>query len=507
MPGRHRLLTMNFPFIPNHSEVNMKRRAVFVLGVIATLLVPCLAQQPTRWQALGSGLYTPFPYIYSILPLGNDVYVGGIIFRAGGIEVGNIARWSWQDQRWYALGDGANSNVYAIAPLVRGGDTLVLVGGTFDRVGSVPCEGVAVWNQKTQQWDCLTSSFVGADFKRVNSFYRDGDFLYVCGSYDSINGIPATGLVRYNLQTGEWQPLGYFEQRKSPDTLGPQAIMQVLRIGSKLYAIGWFTHVDSIPAEAIAQYDLVTGKWDSIPGARFFLDAYNAVIPNAMVDVGDSIVIGVELEYIGTTRARGLVVYNTKTQQWSEFEGGVWRDTATSSVKYYAVYALARDDKRLYVGGSFDQAGGVPASNVALYDFTTHQWEALESGTNGRVMSLAVTPERLYVGGGFTMGGAKRVNYIGAWVLDTTLLSAGAASQEVNGFYVAAGRVTYSLRAAGPTRLVLFNLRGEVAAILSDGWQDAGTYTLSLPHVAPGVYVLQLHTLGRRAAVPILVEP
>lgn len=484
----------------------MKRVLVLVLGTIATLVFPSLAQQNTRWQALGSGLYTPFPYIYTILPLGSDVYVGGIIFRAGGIDVGNIARWNWKDQRWYTLGSGANSNVYAIAPIIRGGDTLLVVGGAFDRVGSVPCEGVATWNPKTQQWDCLTSSFVGADVKGVYGFYTDGDHLYVSGSYDSINGIPATGLVRYNLQTGEWQPLGHFEQRKSPDTLGPQLVQQILRIGSKLYAIGWFTHVDSIPAEAIAQYDLVTGKWDSIPGARFFLDAYNAVIPNAMVNVGDSIVIGVEHEYAGTTRARGLVVYNTRTQQWSEFAGGVWRDTSTSSVKYYAVFALAYGDGHLYVGGSFEQAGGIPASNIAHYDFSTKQWEPLESGTNGRVLSLALAPDRLYVGGGFLTAGNTRVNYIAAWLRDTTVSTIDEPNVELP-WRITPGSLHYRTHVAGPVQLALYDLRGRLVTMLKRAWQEAGDYVIELPSLISGVYLLHFRDAERNICRPVIIEP
>jgi hypothetical protein len=455
---------------------------------------------------MGNGLYSPLPYIYSILPLGSDVYVGGIIFRAGGIDVGNIARWSWKDQRWYALGSGANSNVYAIAPIIRGGDTVLVVGGTFDRVGSVPCEGVATWNPKTQQWDCLASSLRGGSAKRIASFYRDGDQLYVCGVFDSIGGIPASCLARYDLRTRQWQAFGQFEQRDDPN-FGPPLVQQVVRIGTSLYAIGAFTHVDSIRSVCIARYDLTTGKWESIPNSNFIVDGYNGVLPNAVVAVGDSLIIGGNFGTFGDLRARALLVYNTRTQQWSEFAGGVWRDTSTSSVKYYAVFALAYSDGHLYVGGSFEQAGDIPASNIALYDFTKRQWEALESGTNGRVMSLAVTPERLYVGGGFTMGGTTRVNYIGAWVLDTTLVSSPEEPTETGTCYVAAGRVWYSLRTAGPTRLVLFNLRGEVVATLSDGWQERGTHALPLPSLAPGVYVLQVRSPGKRAFLPILVEP
>jgi hypothetical protein len=75
----------------------------------------------------------------------------------------------------------------------------------------------------------------------------------------------------------------------------------------------------------------------------------------------------------------------------------------------------------LYVGGSFTEAGGVPANNIARWD--GKQWSALGVGTNGAVRALAVWdrdgegPEApgLYIGGEFTMAGGIPSPYIAKW--------------------------------------------------------------------------------------------
>ncbi|KXB97649.1 MAG: hypothetical protein AA908_05895 [Chlorobi bacterium NICIL-2] len=483
----------------------MNVRLLLFLAMSAGIVVTCNAQQNTRWQALGNGLYSPLPYIYAVTAVGSDVFVGGIITRAGNLAVNNIARWNWQDRNWYALGAGANSNVFAIAPLVSGTDTLLVVGGSFDRVGTIPCEGVATWNQKTQQWDCLASSLVGGSAKRIASFYQDGDQLYVCGAFDSIGGIPASCLARYDVRTRQWQTLGQFEQRDDPN-FGPPLVQQVVRIGTSLYAIGAFTHVDSIRSVCIARYDLTTGKWGSIPNSNFIVDGFNGVLPNAVVAVGDSLIIGGNFGTFGDLQARALLVYDTRTQQWSEFAGGVWRDTSTSSVKYYAVFALAYGDGHLYVGGSFEQAGGIPASNIAHYDFSTKQWEPLESGTNGRVLSLALTPDRLYVGGGFLTAGNTRVNYIAAWMRDTTVSTIDEPNVELP-WRITPGSLHYRTHVAGPVQLALYDLRGRLVTMLKRAWQEAGDYVIELPSLIPGVYLLHLRDAERSFCRPVIIEP
>ncbi len=156
--------------------------------------------------------------------------------------------------------------------------------------------------------------------------------------------------------------------------------------------------------------------------------------------------------------------------------------------------------------GASSQAGGIPASNIAHYDFSTKQWEPLESGTNGRVLSLALTPDRLYVGGGFLTAGNTRVNYIAAWMRDTTVSTIDEPNVELP-WRITPGSLHYRTHVAGPVQLALYDLRGRLVTMLKRAWQEAGDYVIELPSLIPGVYLLHLRDAERSFCRPVIIEP
>ena len=75
----------------------------------------------------------------------------------------------------------------------------------------------------------------------------------------------------------------------------------------------------------------------------------------------------------------------------------------------------------VYAGGSFQYAGGNPASAISKWDGTN--WTALGSGVAGAspptVYALAVSSNDLYVGGAFTNAGGKSCERIARAYLGT----------------------------------------------------------------------------------------
>src|SRR5262249_48220320 len=73
----------------------------------------------------------------------------------------------------------------------------------------------------------------------------------------------------------------------------------------------------------------------------------------------------------------------------------------------------------LVVAGNFENAGGVPAKNIAAWDGQT--WHALGSGldnatSNGQVRALAILNGQLIAGGTFTQSGAVSfTNNVARW--------------------------------------------------------------------------------------------
>ncbi len=74
-------------------------------------------------------------------------------------------------------------------------------------------------------------------------------------------------------------------------------------------------------------------------------------------------------------------------------------------------YAVTSFNGKVIYGGSFTNAGGVNANNIAAYDPANNQWSALGSGINGEVKALIVYNNELYAGGQFSSPG----NNIAKW--------------------------------------------------------------------------------------------
>ncbi|HET9280171.1 MAG TPA: T9SS type A sorting domain-containing protein, partial [Flavitalea sp.] len=67
----------------------------------------------------------------------------------------------------------------------------------------------------------------------------------------------------------------------------------------------------------------------------------------------------------------------------------------------------------LYAGGYFDNAGNIPASNIAKWNGSN--WLPVSTGTNGEVLALCVFSGELYAGGSFSIAGGIPANDIAKW--------------------------------------------------------------------------------------------
>jgi hypothetical protein len=96
------------------------------------------------------------------------------------------------------------------------------------------------------------------------------------------------------------------------------------------------------------------------------------------------------------------------------------------------VLGLAVSGTDLYVGGGFNAAGGVPATNIARWNGSA--WSALGSGTDREVEALAVSGSNLYAGGSFTTAGGVPVQCIAKWDgMAWSALGSGISSDSISG--------------------------------------------------------------------------
>ena len=301
-----------------------------------------------------------------------NVYVGGIFGAVGGVStaVNYIARYNVQTNSWSTLGTDTSNGVRvgngvslgAVTALAIDRQGRLYVGGTFLQAGGVSANGVARFDPATNTWSALgTGTQIGErGAGEVRALAVDGQGrVYVGGNFTEAGGVSANAVARFDPATNSWSTLGTGAQNGVNERVNALAVDGQ----GRLYVGGDFTQAGGVSANRVARFDPATNSWSTL----------------------------------GTGAQNGV----------SGVSGGGF---------FLTVSALAIDGSgRVYVGGSFTQAGGVSANRVARFDPATNSWSALGTGAqNGvsggsfpSVYALAVDGSgRVVVGGFFTQAGA-----------------------------------------------------------------------------------------------------
>ncbi|MCA8965469.1 MAG: hypothetical protein KDC48_11310 [Planctomycetes bacterium] len=210
----------------------------------------------TQLGVMGGGMFTPGATVnaLAVLPSG-DLVAGGTFQTVSGVNANHIAR--WDGAAWHPLGSGftpvlgANNWVAVNALVVQSNGNLVAAGSFSDAGGAAAPNGIATWDGTSWSaplpqilavpvsasavavlpnggivvswfyvpnvpWPAGAVSGVelwdGAGWQSLSgegasSFLTlpDGDVV-ACGSFQSIGGVPAAGLARWNGAT--WSAFG-----------------------------------------------------------------------------------------------------------------------------------------------------------------------------------------------------------------------------------------------------------------------------------------------------------
>jgi hypothetical protein len=331
------------------------------------------------WQTLGSGIgvaATGGQIANSLSVFGGELFVGGQFHTAGGVAASCIAR--WDGSSWHGFPGEIDGRVKAFAE--QGG--FLFAGGSFTLGNST--SRLARWMGGVwQPVGASMTAMAGTLVPSVNALASYNGDLVVAGNFDSVDGVPASFIVRWT-GTG-WVPLGS----------GTNAIVCALAVfNGDLIAAGEFSVAGGVPASHVARWN--GSSWTSIGSITYAV--------GSLTDWNGTLVAATRNTWAGYP---GILSWNGTSWQGIGFPAG-------------AAAALGTFNGDLIAAGGFASVNGIGVSQVARFDGTT--WWPLAGGitlsgnsSNWPPLSLTVHQGELILGGGFAGAGGSQTFGIAAW--------------------------------------------------------------------------------------------
>ena len=306
----------------------------------------------TNWWPVGGGV--DGLGVATLAVDGRNLYVGGYFFQAVGASPDTVGVARWDGSSWQALANGISGAVRALK--ISGTD--LYAGGHFTNTSGVLASNIARWDG--MQWSALGSGISrivrGAagniDLGDVWALSADRGYIYAGGTFEKAGGIAATNIAMWDGSM--WTSL-------AGGTDGPVTVVQAMAATSReLYAAGYFRRVGQVVATNIARWD--GSNWSELGGG---LQQDNLTAVRCLVTSTESLFVG------------GQSFMRENSWNVLEWDGERWQPLGSGITPGSAVHALAIRGNRLYVGGSFDSAGGKPARNFSIWCLprSPHRWK------------------------------------------------------------------------------------------------------------------------------------
>ena len=310
----------------------------------------------------------------------NLVYVGGAFTLAGGLPVTQIA--SWDGASWDSLSSGINDGgrVFDIDRY----NGKIIAAGTFDQIGGIYASGLAAWDGSN--WTPLVQLKDRDDYPGVViSILVDGGDLIIAGSFDSLNGLPANSIARFDGSNWfSYPPLDTTSLLLAKPTI----------YNGELYVIGniWDP---SLGYKGIARFDGAT--WLPV-GTGFSLGA----ITNALAVYNNELYIG---GYFSSPNDPGNMLVK-------------WNGTNYIPLPVtpnWQVHELKVIGGKLYVGGLFLNVGSL-SNSAFCARLNGVIWESTGGAFDNGVSSFTALNGDIFIGGGFWTVNGDTMNAITRYV-------------------------------------------------------------------------------------------
>jgi hypothetical protein len=294
---------------------------------------------------------------------------------------------------------------------------------------------IALWDRL--EWHSLGKGVKNKDSNlksaNVNCILMDGDTVYAGGYFEYANNNKVNSIARWN--GSEWQGFGYVDIFDSslfalgvfedfqitfgginsvPGAVNDMVMSSSVDFGKTLYVGGSFPVVVNddnfaphiLDVNNIAMYYLELGLWDMLTDLGTLVTGTTGAV-NAL-DVGIAgLFVGGTFDSAGGVADTNLIArYSIQNTSWVSIGGGII-GTEVNAI------TVTDDGINVYVGGNFTQAGNVSVQNVAKW--TGSNWQAVGAGLNGTVYDIVILGSDIYAAGQFFTADYESFHVLARW--------------------------------------------------------------------------------------------
>ena len=232
--------------------------------------------------------------------------------------------------------------------------------GSFGIASNIETAGLAYYENNT--WNSFGTGLLlnNGNWGMGRYLSKDSNYVYLCGTFDSINGVPAQSVAIYNGTTW-YEPENLTSVRPNL----PNGFNTVQSYKDYLYLSGTFCDNENPERKICRLARFKDGEWSGVGNGIFSGLGY----VNSMVVYKDKLIVGGTMSTSQGDPGNGLAAWDGNT--WDNMGGGVYYSSVVQ------VNDMAVHGDFLYVLGLFEAAGGKEAQGLARWDGTN--WCRLDS--------------------------------------------------------------------------------------------------------------------------------
>lgn len=432
----------------------------------------------------------PKSSIYDQVSIGSSVFVSGHYVFSGTSEWEwgvreTIEEWTGSEWRTVLEQEGYDHHL-----LATDGARLFTLGyeSTCGDDSNTLC--LRAFQTTTRTWEDLGRVQLGALPVAYRGFgprmlYYYNNSLYLGGAFDTVNGLEAHNVARFDLATRSWTALG-----PGIPTTERAVVVGLTHHEGAIIAVGSF---DSLGLKNVAAFDPVTQTWSSVLPCNDWDGDVTAVETYR----GDLILGGTFRNVCGVTVNHLLRWDGERVTPLGPGIDDYWYGVSVEDI-----HAAG---EQLYVGGMFRTIGGDSVSSIGRWD--GQQWHALGEGTDDRVMRITSMGNDVYVGGWFSVAGPTASDNFALWHSQLQRVQQEHPSNlPLQVEYLSGRRIAvYPGHSALPWRIRVVSSHGIEILDRQQRAEEQDEITLRFePWIANGNYLLQL-TSGKLTRTTIIV--